>query len=258
MNDGARTTGDVRTTETTDYGARTTGPYNASIGHRVAYGGYGCWWGPVVAGAVVAIAAQLLFTVLGMAIGISLADPQNGVDEPGNIGLLAAIWWLVTGTIALLIGGMVVGFFWGRVINLGLHLHALAMWSVVAVFGFLVIWSGAGMVTEAASPMAAIVAQHDLGAQTGVGGGATATGELAPGSPELPPRPEAARRAAQNAAWWSVIGLIIGIIASLIGGVAGSNAAMMAIGMHADVSILDLSPKRLRELDNVFGGRAKL
>lgn len=222
MNDGARTTGDVRTTGTTDYGARTTGPYNASTGHRVAYGGYGCWWGPVLAGAVVAVATQLLFTVLGMAIGISLSDPQNGVNEPGNLGMIAAIWWLVTGTIALLIGGMVVGFFWGRVINLGLHLHALAMWSVVAVFGFLVIWSGAGMVTEAASPMAAIVAQQDLGTQTGVGGGATDAGRL-DGAAERLPRAEDAHDAARNAAWWSVIGLIIGIIASLIGGVAGSK-----------------------------------
>ena len=55
-----------------------------------------------------------------------------------------------------------------------------------------------------------------------------------------------------------VPGVAPGKVVILGGGVAGSNAAMMAIGMQADVSILDLSPKRLRDLSNIFGGRAKL
>ncbi|KML07417.1 alanine dehydrogenase [Rossellomorea marisflavi] len=37
------------------------------------------------------------------------------------------------------------------------------------------------------------------------------------------------------------------------GGVAGTNAAKMAVGLGADVTILDLSPKRLRQLDDIFG-----
>ncbi|WP_027964255.1 alanine dehydrogenase [Halalkalibacillus halophilus] len=37
------------------------------------------------------------------------------------------------------------------------------------------------------------------------------------------------------------------------GGVVGTNAAKIAIGLGADVSIIDLSPDRLRELDDVFG-----
>jgi alanine dehydrogenase len=39
------------------------------------------------------------------------------------------------------------------------------------------------------------------------------------------------------------------------GGVSGANAADMAIGMGADVTILDRSLPRLRELDNIWGGR---
>lgn len=41
------------------------------------------------------------------------------------------------------------------------------------------------------------------------------------------------------------------------GGVVGSNAAAMAIGMGADVTILDRSLPRLRELDDQFRGRAR-
>ncbi|MBY7144435.1 alanine dehydrogenase [Virgibacillus sp. NKC19-3] len=37
------------------------------------------------------------------------------------------------------------------------------------------------------------------------------------------------------------------------GGVVGENAARIAIGLGADVTIIDLSAKRLRELDNLFG-----
>lgn len=37
------------------------------------------------------------------------------------------------------------------------------------------------------------------------------------------------------------------------GGVVGTNAAKIAVGLGADVTIVDLSPERLRELDDIFG-----
>jgi alanine dehydrogenase len=41
------------------------------------------------------------------------------------------------------------------------------------------------------------------------------------------------------------------------GGIVGINAAKMALGMGADVTIIDLSIDRLRELDDMFNGRIK-
>ncbi|HEY5809601.1 MAG TPA: alanine dehydrogenase [Povalibacter sp.] len=41
------------------------------------------------------------------------------------------------------------------------------------------------------------------------------------------------------------------------GGVSGTCAAEMAVGMRADVTIVDKSLKRLRALDAIFGGRLK-
>ena len=41
------------------------------------------------------------------------------------------------------------------------------------------------------------------------------------------------------------------------GGVVGTNAATMALGMGAEVTILDRSITRLRELDALYGGRAR-
>ncbi len=41
------------------------------------------------------------------------------------------------------------------------------------------------------------------------------------------------------------------------GGTVGTNAAKMAVGLGADVTILDISLPRLRYLDDIFGGRIK-
>jgi alanine dehydrogenase len=37
------------------------------------------------------------------------------------------------------------------------------------------------------------------------------------------------------------------------GGVVGTNAAKIAMGLGADVTIIDLNPERLRQLDDIFG-----
>ena len=41
------------------------------------------------------------------------------------------------------------------------------------------------------------------------------------------------------------------------GGIVGTNAAKMAIGLGADVTIIDLSADRLRQLDDIFGNQIK-
>ncbi len=41
------------------------------------------------------------------------------------------------------------------------------------------------------------------------------------------------------------------------GGVSGSSAAEMAVGLRADVTVVDSSLKKLRALDAIFGGRLK-
>ncbi|MFX3633994.1 MAG: alanine dehydrogenase [Candidatus Pristimantibacillus sp.] len=41
------------------------------------------------------------------------------------------------------------------------------------------------------------------------------------------------------------------------GGIVGTNAVKMAVGLGASVTILDVSPDRLRQLDDMFSGRVK-
>ncbi|MBC3767762.1 alanine dehydrogenase [Neptunicella marina] len=54
-----------------------------------------------------------------------------------------------------------------------------------------------------------------------------------------------------------VPGVAPGKVLVIGGGVVGVNAAKMAVGLGADVTILDRSLPRLRELDDIFMGRVK-
>ncbi|MDR4948856.1 alanine dehydrogenase [Neobacillus cucumis] len=50
-----------------------------------------------------------------------------------------------------------------------------------------------------------------------------------------------------------VPGVSRGAVTIIGGGVAGTNAAKMAIGLGAKVTIIDVNPERLRALDDIFG-----
>ncbi|MGE7021486.1 alanine dehydrogenase [Solibacillus cecembensis] len=50
-----------------------------------------------------------------------------------------------------------------------------------------------------------------------------------------------------------VSGVQRGKVTVIGGGIAGTNAAKIAVGMGADVTIIDLSPERLRQLEDIFG-----
>jgi alanine dehydrogenase len=54
-----------------------------------------------------------------------------------------------------------------------------------------------------------------------------------------------------------VPGVEPGTVVVLGGGIVGTNAAKMAVGLGADVMIMDIDLPRLRELDDLFGGRVR-
>ncbi|MDT0683293.1 alanine dehydrogenase [Roseicyclus sp. F158] len=88
------------------------------------------------------------------------------------------------------------------------------------------------------------------------------------GLPLLAPMSEVAGRLAPQMGAWTlqkanggrgvlmagVPGVTPARIAVIGGGVVGTNAARIAAGMGADVTVLDLSLPRLRQLDEAFGG----
>jgi alanine dehydrogenase len=99
----------------------------------------------------------------------------------------------------------------------------------------------------------------------------TVTGQGGNGLPLLAPMSEVAGRLAieaaglalqhQNGGRGVLLGGVPGVIPARVtilgGGVAGTQAARMAIGLGADVTILDCSLQRLCQIDGLFQGRAK-
>ncbi|HKU16055.1 MAG TPA: hypothetical protein VJQ52_16790 [Steroidobacteraceae bacterium] len=61
-------------------------------------------WGGIWAGVLTVLGTMLFLTTLGLAIGVSAADP--GRTDPGDLGIGAAIWTGVTLLIALFVGGL--------------------------------------------------------------------------------------------------------------------------------------------------------
>lgn len=89
--------------------------------------------------------------------------------------------------------------------------------------------------------------------------------------PLLTPMSEVAGRMSMQVAAWALMktkrgrGILLGGVPGVApakviiigGGVSGTNAAEMAIGMRADVTVFDRSMPRLAELDVQFGGTVK-
>lgn len=179
-------------------------------------------WGAILAGAVSAIGLQALFTVLGAAIGVASFGGQG--TEAQNVGAFAGIWWVVSGTVSLLVGGMIVG----RMItipgNAQLMVHGFTMWAVTAIFGFLFLWSSAGMAGNVGAQSmdnTSLMQQanptmgNNNAAQVGSRGQATTNGTETIKAAEV-------RDTASAASWWMLVALLLGVGASIGGTYLGA------------------------------------
>ena len=182
-------------------------------------------WGAVFAGAITAISLQMLMTVLGIAIGLTSKEAVGGYERlQTGFPTAPAVWWLVTGTASLLLGGCVVGRFAGMTRSLDIVLHGFTMWAVTAFFGFLVISSGAGALygttmdatfTGArAYNMATIEGLRTNGSGSNGQNGSSTLRDPATGTQVTA---EQAERYVRTASWWTVLALVIGIAVSIGG-----------------------------------------
>lgn len=189
-------------------------------------------WGAIMTGVLVAVSSQFVLTMLGIAIGISAAVETSSTTP--SIGIAAGVWWLVTGCASLFVGGTAYGRVWGGGGRSSPRIGAVALWSVVAVFGFLVVWSGMGMAYQGASPLAAVLEDRgarsrwnshraleetDAGVRDRIAVDSGDNRGLGSSVPSVSPTESA--RAAKIASWWSVVGLLAGLAASVVGAETG-------------------------------------
>jgi hypothetical protein len=113
--------------------------------HEVPAGWRRTSWGAIFAGAFVTMAIFLTLQILGAGIGASALDLTGSrVTSATSFGIGAAIWWFITGLIALFIGGWVAGRLSWRLDRLERALHGLTVWSLFYVAMFLLTLTALG------------------------------------------------------------------------------------------------------------------
>lgn len=158
-------------------------------------------WGPIFAGIVVSIAAQLLLSALGVAVGLTAG--AVGTDA-GVVGTGVSIWSIISLLIALFLGSWVAASTCGPMNNKTALLHGLILWATTLAISAWLLASGV-------SGAFGVVA-----ANTGID------------IPNQPPNITAAE--AQNlaqysakAAWSFLFGSLLGLIAALVGATVGAR-----------------------------------
>lgn len=89
-------------------------------------------WGAVFAGAVVAIMALVMLGLLGVAFGAGTIGSE-GRSAARELGVGAGIWWLVTGIIAVFLGGLVAGRLASPERRHDGALHGVVVWAVTSL-----------------------------------------------------------------------------------------------------------------------------
>lgn len=104
-------------------------------------------WGAVFAGGLVAVAVQLLLTLLGLAIGFGVVNPaQEAGAGLSGLGTGTAWWWLITSLVSLFVGGWVAGRLSGVRPRIEGALHGLTTWSLATVLTVLLAGTAVGNV----------------------------------------------------------------------------------------------------------------
>src|SRR5205814_5449530 len=112
-------------------------------------------WGAIFAGAIIALATQLVLTLIGAAVGLATLDPATGQNPSGTtLGIGAAVWLVISSFVSLFLGGYVAGRLGGTFNG---WLHGLATWATVTMLTVLLVSTAAGGLIGKASGLANFV-----------------------------------------------------------------------------------------------------
>lgn len=172
-------------------------------------------WGPILAGLVTAISAQLVLTGIGAAIGLtSLANSGTPQTDAGGVGSAVGIWSIVSLLISLFLGGWVTARACGPMNRKTALLNGAILWATtLAVSAWLLSSGVSGAFGIAASNAGEILNQVPT--------------ETLP-DPNAVQDPNLTQQQAQNIAgnaakvgWSFSLGALLGLAASLIGSAVG-------------------------------------
>lgn len=99
-------------------------------------------WGAIFGGVVIAIAVQLLLSLLGVGFGLSMVDTaQNATPGASSFGIGAGVWWTVSYILSLVAGGYVAARLSGVFHPQDGTLHGLLTWAVALLISLLLLGS---------------------------------------------------------------------------------------------------------------------
>jgi hypothetical protein len=160
-------------------------------------------WGAIFAGTMVAFVAQILFTLLGLAIGLTIVEPMTGQAPWEGVGIGAGIWWVVTALISLFLGGWAAGRLAGMPLRQDAMLHGVVVWGLITFVSVFFAISGVGAV--ASGPIGMIQqAMRQMSGQVGQINQMDLTGGV------------------MMSAWWAFAALLTGVIAVAVGAALGA------------------------------------
>jgi hypothetical protein len=200
-------------------------------------------WGAILAGAIIALATQLVLTLIGTAIGLATLNPTTGQNPSGTtLGIGAGIWLVISSLISLFLGGYIAGRLGGTFNG---WLHGLATWAAVTMLTALLLTTAAGGLIGTASGLANFavsntdkvsrtqlppalqqqVDQFTAEARQKADQAATAAQQMTPEERAAEAR-EVGERAAKGGAVGTgaaALGLILGALAAAVGGRTGER-----------------------------------
>ena len=115
-------------------------------------------WGAIFAGAIIALATQLVLTLIGTAVGLATLNPATGQNPSGTtLGIGAGVWLVISSLVSLFLGGYIAGRLAGTFNG---WLHGLATWAVVTMLTILLLTTAAGGLIGTASGLASFAVSN--------------------------------------------------------------------------------------------------
>jgi len=201
-------------------------------------------WGAILAGATVALAVYFLLNLLGVAIGLSVADNV----ETNQLGIGAAIWSFVSLIVALFLGGWVTTQCTTGENRTEAMLYGVIVWAVTST---LLVWltaTGLGLsyhmlraapgrsgMGASASEIERIGRQAGLSdneisrMQQGLSGNTSADDANNPDDANM----DRTKDNARAASWWAFGGTLLSMLAAIAGALVGPYEVVLRRGYVA-------------------------
>ena len=102
-------------------------------------------WAAIFGGVILALAIQLVLSLLGAGIGLGTVSTNAG-DTPSasSLGIGAGIWWIISSCLAIAAGGYVAAWLAGIEIRFDGVLHGLITWGITTLVTFWLLSSAIG------------------------------------------------------------------------------------------------------------------